>query len=75
MQLDEVAERFCVTGGSRDGRFAAIDAPLDLKRPSLGVLSAKERLIDILSFPPHLDSPGTGIELGEHRQTCALCVH
>jgi hypothetical protein len=32
MQLDQVAERFCVSGGSRDGRFTAIDAPFDLKR-------------------------------------------
>ena len=54
MQLDQVAERFCVTGGSRDGRFAAIDAPFDLKRPFLGIPSAKECLIDIFSFPPHL---------------------
>ena len=68
-------ERLCVTGGSRDCRFAAVYAPFDLKRPFLGVLSAKECLIDILSFPPHLGSPGSGIELGECRQTCALCVH
>jgi hypothetical protein len=72
MQLEQVAERFCVTGGSRDGRFAAIDAPFDLKRPFLGVLSAKECLIDMFSFPPHLGSPGSEIELGERRQTCAL---
>jgi hypothetical protein len=75
MQLDQVAERFCVTGALRDGKFAAIDAPSDLKRPVLGVPSAKECLIDIFSFPPHLGSPGSGIELGERRQTCALGVH
>jgi hypothetical protein len=43
-----------MAGDERDGRFAVIDAPFDLKR--LGVLSAKECLIDIFSFPPHLDS-------------------
>ena len=31
-------ERLCVTGGARDGRFAAIYAPFDLKRPFLGSL-------------------------------------
>ena len=76
MQLDQVAERFCVTGGSRDGRFAAIDAPFDLKRPFLGVLSVKECLIDIFSFPWRLGSLGPQIELGERRQDmrapCAL---
>ena len=56
--------------------FAAIDAPLDLKRPFLGILSAQECVIDIFSFPPHLGSPRPGIELGERRQNvrapCAL---
>jgi hypothetical protein len=49
MQLDQVAERVCVTEGSRDGRFAAINAPFHLKRPFLGVLSAKE--VSLTYFP------------------------
>jgi hypothetical protein len=76
MQLDQIAECFRVAGASRDCGFAAIDAPLDLKRPFLGILSAQECVIDIFSFPPHLGSPGPGIELGERRQNerapCAL---
>ena len=40
--------------------------------PFLGVLAAKKCLVDIFSFPPHLDSPGTRFELRESRQTvCA----
>src|SRR5580700_2973721 len=75
MQLDQIAECFRVAGASRDCGFAAIDAPLDLKRPFLGILSAQERLIDIFSFPPHLGSLGPGIELGECRQNvCAPCA-
>jgi hypothetical protein len=63
MQLDQIAERFRVAGASCDGRFVAIDAPLDVKRPFLGVLSAQECLIDIFSFPWRLSS----------RAPCALC--
>jgi hypothetical protein len=75
MQLDQIAERFRVAGASCDGGFAAIDAPLDVKRRFLGVLSAQECLIDIFSFPPHLGTPGPGIELGERRQNvCAPCA-
>jgi len=58
MQLDQIAECFRIAGASCDCGFAAIDAPLDLQRPFLSVLSAQECLIDIFSFPPHLGSPG-----------------
>jgi hypothetical protein len=75
MQLDQIAECFRVARASRDRGFAAIDAPLDLKRPFLGILSAQECVIDIFSFPPHLGSSGPGIDLGERRQNlCVLCA-
>jgi hypothetical protein len=75
MQLNQIAECFRVAGASREGGFTAIDTPLDLKRPFLGVLSTKECLIDIFSFPPHLGSPGPRIELCERRQNvCAPCA-
>jgi hypothetical protein len=71
----EQLKRLRVAGASCEGRFAAIDTSLDLKRPFLSVFSAEERLIDIFSFPPHLGSPGTGIEFGEGRQNvCAPCA-
>jgi len=56
MQLDQIAECFRVARASRDGGFAAIDTPPDLKRPFLSAVSAQERLIDIFSFPWRLDS-------------------
>jgi hypothetical protein len=58
MQLDQIAERLRVAGASRQGGLAPVDASLDLKRPFLGVLSAKECLVDIFSFPWRLGSPG-----------------
>ena len=76
MEIDQIAERLGVPGASHKGRVATIDAPLDIERPFLRVLSAKECVVDIFSFPPHLNSPGTGIELRERRQgvfaPCAL---
>jgi hypothetical protein len=74
MQLDQIAECFRVAGASRDCGFA-IDAPLDLKRPFLGILSAQECLIDIFSFPPHLGSPRPELSLENAAKTCALGVH
>ena len=75
MQLDQIAECFRVAGASRDCGFAAIDAPLDLKRPSLGILSAQECVIDIFSFPPHLARQDPELSLENVAKTCALRVH
>jgi hypothetical protein len=51
MQRDQIAECFGVARGSRDGGFAAVDAPLDLKRPFLGVFPAQECLVTYFPFP------------------------
>jgi hypothetical protein len=60
-QLDQIVDYFHVAGASADV-VRPIDAPLNRERPFLGVLSAEERLIDIFSFPPQVDSPEPGIE-------------
>jgi hypothetical protein len=75
MQLDQIAECFRVAGASRDCGFAAIDAPLDLKRPFLGILSAQECVIDIFSFPPHWARHDPELSLENVAKTCALRVH
>lgn len=75
MQLNQITERFRLTRASYQSGFAAIDTPLDIECPFLGVLAAEERFVDILSFPPHLDSPGARFELCESRQNmCAPCA-
>ncbi len=75
MQLNQITERFRLTRASYQSGFAAIDTPLDIECPFLGVLAAEERPVDILSFPPHLDSPGARFELCESRQNvCAPCA-
>ena len=40
MQLNQISECFRVPRASREGGFATIDTPLDLKRLFLGVLAA-----------------------------------
>lgn len=57
IKLNQIAECLRVARISRNRWLAAIDASLDLERPLLGALAAKERLIDILSLPAHLGSP------------------
>ena len=69
MHGDQIAERFRVAAGSRDGGFAAVDASFDLEGPLLVLLPAEECLIDRSSVTPRLSAPGPGIELCK---TCAL---
>jgi hypothetical protein len=68
MQADQISESPGLARASRQRRVAAIDPSLDIERPFLAVFPAQECLVDILSFPPHLDPPGPGIELREGRQ-------
>ena len=75
MQGDQIAESPGLARASRQRRVAAVDSSLDIERPLFGVLPAKERLVDIFSFPPHLNAPGTGTQLCERRQSvCAPCA-
>jgi len=75
MQLNQISNRFSVVRPLRQGGLAAIDTALNLKSPYLGVFSAEEGLVDIFSFPSHLDSPGTRLEFREGRQNvCAPCA-
>ncbi len=39
--------------------FLTINSPFDIQRPFLGVLPAKDRLVDVLSFAADLDLPRT----------------
>ena len=56
---NQTAECFRFSRASYQSWVAAIDTLLDLECLFLGVLAAEECFVDIFSFPPHLDSPGT----------------
>jgi hypothetical protein len=58
VKRDEVTDELGVPGSS-GGRFLAVDPPLDVERPLLGVLSASEGLVDIFPFAPDLGAPRT----------------
>ncbi len=62
MQLDQVADRSSIARHLPHGRIAAIDTALDLECLVLGVLAAKEGLVDMLPFSPHLGSLGIRFE-------------
>ena len=63
----------CWRSPTSSGLFASIDSPLDLDRPFLGVLWARESLVDIFSFPPHLGSTATGLR-ERCQSVCAPCA-
>ncbi len=58
VKRDEIAETSRIAGVAGCGWFLAIDPPLNIDRPFLGVLPTEECLIDILSFSSDLNSPG-----------------
>jgi hypothetical protein len=57
MERDEIAEELDVAKSARHCRFLAIDPPLDIDAPFLGVLSAEKCLVDILPLSSDLNSP------------------
>ena len=59
----------------RHGGLAAVDTALNLKRPFLGVFSAKEGLVDIFSFSPHWARQEPDLSFVKVAKTCALRVH
>ena len=58
VKRDEVAHELGVSGPG-SGRFLAVDAPLDVECPFLGILSAPEGLVDIFTLAPNLGAPRT----------------
>lgn len=60
-ERDEIAEEFRVTRLARDDGFLTVNAALHIKRPFLGILSAKERLLDVSPLATDLGSPIGGI--------------
>jgi len=75
MQPNEIAECSGVTSLAFGRRFATVYPTFLVDRPYLGVFSTEKCLADILPFPTHLNSPGTGSELREGRHgVCAPCA-
>ncbi|WP_316180593.1 MULTISPECIES: hypothetical protein [unclassified Bradyrhizobium] len=75
MKRDEIAEELDVAGLLRRCRFLAIDPPLDIDGPFLGILSAEKRPVDIFPLSSDLGSPRAGFQSGDSCHACALRVH
>ena len=75
MQLDQIAECFRVAGASRDCGFAAIDAPLDLKRPFLASFRRKNVSLTYFPFRRTWARQDPELSLENVAKTCALRVH
>lgn len=72
MKRDEIVEELDVTGFVRRCQFLAIDPPLDIDAPFLGVFSAEKCLVDIFPLSSDLGSPRAGFQSGDSCHACAL---
>jgi len=58
VKSDKITHQLGISGSGR-GRFLAVDPPLDVECPFLGILSAPEGLVDIFSLAADLGAPRT----------------